>query len=73
LNLDLENLVPRKVYLELEGDEYSAVVSEEQLKDGLIDLGKIELKETGPVSMSLRVEGGQNNPLYLKSLKLNRN
>jgi hypothetical protein len=48
------------------------LISEEQLKDGFIDFGKIELKKTGPVSMNLRVEGGQNNPLYLKSLKLIR-
>jgi len=73
MNSDLKKLVPRTVYLEVAGEnEYSTSVSEEQLKDGFIDFGKIELKQTGPVSMNLRVEGGQINPLYLKSLKLNR-
>ncbi|MDX1284575.1 MAG: alpha-L-fucosidase, partial [Draconibacterium sp.] len=74
LKLDLKKLVPRTVYIEVEGeDEHSATVSEDCFKDGLINLGKIELKKSGPVSIKLRVEGGQRNPVYLKSLKLCRN
>ncbi|WP_319589321.1 alpha-L-fucosidase [uncultured Draconibacterium sp.] len=73
LNLNTKKLTTRTVYLEIVGEEeYSAIVSEEYVNDGLINLGEIEIKNPGTVSMKLRVEGGQGNPVYLKSLNLSR-
>ena len=73
LNLDLNKIEPRTVYLEVEGeDEFSAPVSDESIKNGNINLSNIEIKKSGTVSIRLRVEGGQRSPVNLKSLKLSR-
>jgi alpha-L-fucosidase len=66
------NLKPRSIFLAVGEDEYSKSVTNDDLKNGQLDLGEIKLKQAGPVSLRLRVEDGQGSPLYLKSLMLEK-
>ena len=73
LKLDMNNINPRTIYLMIDGEnEYSTKVSENSLKNGLLDLGEIQISKAGTASLILWVEGGSSSQLYLKALHLSR-
>jgi alpha-L-fucosidase len=73
LEPDVNNFKRRTVYLSSEpGKEVATEILADRLSEGELACGVIAFMDSGPVQLSLRVEGGKGNPLYLKALHLRR-
>jgi hypothetical protein len=73
LEPDLNNFKRRTVYLSSEpGKEVATEILADRLSEGELACGEIAFMDSGPVRLSLRVEGGKGSPLYLKALHLRR-
>lgn len=64
---------PREVILtDDSGNEMSVMVSKDSLEDDKMLLGEIEIAESGPAQLTLKVDNGDRTPLYLESITLQR-
>lgn len=69
----LDKAQDRKVLLTLLPDNtVTTLVTSTDTTDGRIDLGKIQINETGKQKLVLEVRGGRDNAVFLKALRLKR-